>query len=181
MVTVISNEHVLEWDIFQKIFASINSYSFSVIPRKDGRSQPKIEEPDEENRGYEGIMPGHDGTPDTGAAPEKNYPDDPDHPDLWIPEEPESQPAYAGGQEEVLPPDLTSSDPELDPSTEEGIPRRPTEVDFPNEPEYDKKDESPEIIPDAGQERPEVDISEEGAEIENPQEKEVDPDKIKDD
>lgn len=50
--------------------------------RKDGRANPKIEEPDEENMGYDALFPERDELPETGADPEKAFPEDPVHPDV---------------------------------------------------------------------------------------------------
>lgn len=54
----------------------------SQLPRKDGRSQPKIEEPDEQNLDYSDIASNPDETPSTGGFPEKDSPEDLDHPDI---------------------------------------------------------------------------------------------------
>lgn len=62
----------------KKVFGLLE---FAQIPRKDGRAQPRIEEPDEENRGYDDIFPGSDNTPDSGGQTDKSNPEDPVHPD----------------------------------------------------------------------------------------------------
>lgn len=54
----------------------------SQLPRKDGRTQPRIEEPDEENLNYEGLATNNEGMPTTGSYPEKDSPQDLDHPDI---------------------------------------------------------------------------------------------------
>ncbi|WP_111671026.1 hypothetical protein [Algoriphagus litoralis] len=53
----------------------------SQIPRTDGRAQPRIEEPDEENLNYMDIAgEGRENAP-TGGFAEKDNPQDLDHPD----------------------------------------------------------------------------------------------------
>lgn len=54
----------------------------SQLPRKDGRAQPRIEEPDEENLNYEDLATNNEGMPTTGSYPEKDSPQDLDHPDI---------------------------------------------------------------------------------------------------
>lgn len=53
----------------------------SQTSRKDGRAQPRIEEPDEENLNYSEMRGGRGGSP-TGAYPDKDSPQDLDHPDI---------------------------------------------------------------------------------------------------
>ena len=58
-----------------------NSLKFAGNPGKDGRAQPKIEEPDEENRGFEDIVSGEERTPESGGATERTNPQHPIHPE----------------------------------------------------------------------------------------------------
>lgn len=133
-------------NITQRFIGIMKSLYWAAIQRKDGRAHPKIEEPDEENMDYDGIMPGREGTPDTGAEPEKENPDDPDHAVVSVPEDPESQGTYSGEREEALPADITDletefSQEDLDPEREEELPPKPSGEHVPYKAEDDQNDQ----------------------------------------
>jgi hypothetical protein len=52
------------------------------IPRKDGRAQPRIGEPDEENMDYSDLSPLGNRGPSSSGMAEKESPLDLDHPDI---------------------------------------------------------------------------------------------------
>jgi hypothetical protein len=147
----------------------------SIVQRRDGRAQPRIEEPDEENRGYEGILPGREGTPDTGAEPDGQLPSDIAHPDTAVPDDAETQRTYTGETEEALPSDITGGEgdlwqEELDPSTEEDIPLRPSEVEIPDEIHYDQEEDLRVISPEQDSEETAFERLEEDPDLDNPDE-----------
>jgi hypothetical protein len=132
-------------NISRRFIGIMKSLYYAAIKRKDGRAQPKIEEPDEENMDYDGIMPGREGTPDTGAEPEKENPEDPDPADVSVPKDAASQNTYSGEREEALPADITDSETEfsqedLELEREEDLPPRPTGEEEPDKKEDDQND-----------------------------------------
>lgn len=152
-----------------------------LVQRRDGRAQPKIEEPDEENRDYEEILPGSENTYGIASDPDGQLSSGLDYPDVAVPADAESQLPYSGSPEHVFPPDLADQTNEpwqnqLDPSTEEDIPLRPSEVDIPYEIQYDQEDDLRVITP--GQDKSEFELPDETPEIENPKNNELEPDKF---
>jgi hypothetical protein len=165
------------------ILVDIKERISSIVQRRDGRAQPKIEEPDEENRGYGGILPGNEETPDTGADPDGELPSDKSHPDVSVPEGAEDQPSYTGESEEELPSDLTGGDRdawqnELDPSTEEDIPLRPSEVEIPHEIQYDRDEDLRVETPGQEGDNSEFEKPNGGQDVDNPDEKEFEPGRL---
>ncbi|WP_158857803.1 hypothetical protein [Lunatibacter salilacus] len=149
----------------------------SIAQGRDGRAQEKNGEPVEDNQGYQGIPPGIENTPATAFEPDGQLPSGLVHPDVSVTENADSQPSFTGESGEALPADQTgepidSWENELDPSTEEDIPLRPSEVEIPHEIQYDKDDD---LINAPVQGESEIEIPEEDFEVEDPEKRKIEP------
>lgn len=145
----------------------------SLFQGRDGRPHPKLQEPDEETPGFEGILPVNENTPDAWAKEDGQLSSD-----IVVSDEADSESFYTGNPENVIFDEFRgdtkeSWQDEIDPSSEEDIPLRPSEVDIPHEVHYDKEDDLRIITPGPG--KSEVEIPEEDIKIENPEKNEVDP------
>lgn len=145
----------------------------SLFQRQDGRAHPKLEEPDEETPGFEGVLPVSENTPDAWAKEDGQLSSD-----IVVSDEADSEPFYTGNPENVIFDEFMgdtkeSWQDEMDPSSEEDIPLRPSEVDIPHEIHYDKEDDLRIITP--GQGKSEAEIQEEDFEVESPVKNEIDP------
>jgi hypothetical protein len=151
----------------------INEYFKNVTSRRGRRSCPSIEEPSEEKQSYDPILPEREYTPESDAESNKELPRNPQHPDQVVPENGTSLPTYASENESALPTDPRGENIHpwtrlIDPSMEEDIPLRPSEVDIPHEIQYSGKNR--EFPRDPGTKKPELERPDEAPEIENPME-----------
>lgn len=145
----------------------------NMVQSRDSMVSPKMEDPDEETPGFEGILPTNENKPEAWAQT-----DGQPSSDIVVSEEADPEPSYTGNPGNVVFDDYTGDKEELwqdemDPSSEEDIPLRPSEVDIPHEIQYDKEDDLRIITP--GQVDSEIEIPEEDFEEENPEENEIDP------
>ena len=148
----------------------------SLVQLRDGSAKSEFKEPNEETPGFEGILPVSENSPDTRAKAAGQLSSD-----VEVSEEADSQPSYTGNHENIVSQGTAGdiNDPSqdhLDPSTEEDIPLRPSEVEIPHEILYDQEGDSQ--IMTTGQGDSEVIIPEEEIEIETPDKKEIDPKRL---
>ncbi len=148
----------------------------SLVHFRGGRAKLKFEQPSEETLGFEGILPDNENSPYTGETSAGQLSSNTE-----VSEEADSQASYTANPEKVVAGDFIDEGKEprreqLDPSTEQDIPLRPSEVEIPEEIQHDQEDNSEIITPGKGES--EVVIPEEEIEVENPDKKEIDPERL---
>ncbi|HSI74872.1 MAG TPA: hypothetical protein VK957_03210 [Lunatimonas sp.] len=147
----------------------------SIAQSRDGRAREKNGVPDEENRSYQGVPPGIGYAP--ASEQDGQLPSGQTHPGVLLTADADSQPSFTGEsgvafQDDQMGEPIEPWQDQLDPSTEEDIPLRPSEVEIPHEIQYDKDDDL--IIPPVKGES-EIEIPEEDFEVEKPEKGKIEP------